>query len=576
MEKLKVYEDVEKTKFEMREFGIDSEIFICMEGLYSEKKPFFENLLLLESKELSIPNATLEYTESASADFVRGSTKLSIYKNLLGISHCNGVILCVDDASADLSELLLSYSGLSNKPIVLYAYSDSTESEISYVEYSGASYPLYTGKASSSFIDFLTTQFSSQDLYYTNRKFLDATVQPSMRVDLKLEKLSGEELDVFETIMGFKGVDPIDREKDLYYYEKGNYSKVGAYSNLCIADIIRAVSNNEALSMTFELDPIEISQSEASLSLQDQALKKFKNSVLSGIFSRPKASKVDPLDRVGRNVDFKTGAKILNALSDVEGLPQAFDVSFSDTIRKHIWESENNGYRYPTLLEFGVLLLGNTSRIRHILGLDFILQGNVEYVPRGSRFAQIEYLDTIVEDTPSPDLLYGLMSQHLEWAFTPSRYKKGMGSLPKYEQDLRKEYEILYSMASAVVSQLLAKYLVNEGATHILDDPERRQSDSDKSYVYKYLLGKNADRNRSSLPYRENSGADTSIKSPIFGYKSINEGIVMGASMPKFNAWGGHFLRALTNDRLGLGGRQGINIPFMQKKAGNVRLARYV
>jgi len=267
MENLKIYEDVEKTKFEKQEFGIDSEIFICMEGLYSEKKPFFENLLSVESEELGIPNATLGYTESASADFIRKSTKLSIYKNLLGISHCNGVILCVDDASADLSELLLSYSGLNNKPIVLYSYSDSVESEVSTVEYVGVSYPLYTGKASSKLIDFLATQFSSQDLYYTNRKFLDATVQPSMRVDLKLEKLSGEELDVFETLMGIKGVDPIDRESILIRdrYGRSDSSKVGAYSNLCVEDIVRAVSNNEALSMAFELDPIEISQSEASL-----------------------------------------------------------------------------------------------------------------------------------------------------------------------------------------------------------------------------------------------------------------------------------------------------------------------
>lgn len=577
MEKLKIYEDVEKTKFEKQEFGIDSEIFICMEGLYLEKKPFFENLLSVESKELGIPNATLLYTESASADFVRGSTKLSIYKNLLGISHCNGVILCVDDASADLSELLLSYSGLKNKPIVLYSYSDSVESEVSTVEYVGASYPLYTGKASSNFIDFLATQFSSQELYYTNRKFLDATVQPSMRVDLKLEKLSGKELDVFETIMGLKGVDSKER-KNLFIFgksEEAKYSKVGVYSKVCISDIIHAVSNNEAFSMEFELDPIEISQSEASLCLQNQALKNFKNSSFRGIFRRSEDSKVDPLDRVGRNINFKTGAKILNALSDVEGLPQAFDVSFSDTVRKHIWERENSGYRYPTLLEFGVLLLGNTSRIRHILGLDFILQSNVEYVPSGSKFAQISHLDTIVEDTPSPDLLYGLMSQHLEWAFTPNKYKKGMGALPKYEQDLHEEYKILYLMASVVVSQLLAKYLVNEGATHILDHFERSPSDSEKSYVYRYLLGRSADRNRSSIPYRENSGIEPIIP-PIFGYKSIDEGIVMGASVRKFNGWGGSFLRGLVYRRVGLGGRSGINIPFMQKKAGNVRLARYV
>jgi len=306
------------------------------------------------------------------------------------------------------------------------------------------------------------------------------------------------------------------------------------------------------------------------------ALKKFKKSAIRGVFSRSKDSKVDPLDRIGRNINFKTGAKILNALSDVEGLPQAFDISFSDTIRKHIWESENSGYRYPTLLEFGVLLLGNTSRIRHILGLDFILQGNVEFILRGSKFVEIEHLDTVVEDIPSPDLLYGLMSQHLEWAFTPSRYKEeSMGSLPKHEQDLYEEYEILYSMASVVVSQLLAKSLVSEGATHILDGLEIRDSYSEKFYAYKYLLGKNVDRNRSSLPYRENSLIEFA-NTPLFGYKSINEGIVMGGSVRKFNGWGGQFLHQLTSRALSVGGRSGINIPYMQKKAGNVRVARYI
>lgn len=562
MEALEKYENRAKSAYEKSHFGISKEIFVCMEGSARQKLSLYESLLRLEAEEQGSSDVGT-WLGQISADFVRGDTKLSIYKTLIGLSHCNGVVLCIDDDSLGVSDVLIDYGVGADHRVVLYSYSDTLSPQIEQLTVRGQAYTLYRGRADGAFVDYLFREFPSQKLYYTNRAFIDATVRPEMRVDLKLESLSPSEFKSAYSIL--RGPMEMLRERSSF---SSAFNKRCSRSGVSLYDIATAVLDNRELRMRYDLAPVEIAQCAATSVLQACARSKFKNVSRSVEALREDPSMGSGMYAVesllGVEQTYKRSAKLLNALSLAEGLTPMYQTSMRDVLRKEFWDMDTSvkqGYRMPTGLEYQTLLFGTDERILHLLGVS----------------TQHEEMYTVLEDetyyavaasAPSPDFLYDLFSQQLEWGYNPSVSHRDKREVSPYELRMYDSETVMHTLAVYRAVQLVVKLassmnllgvyerLANENRTFNLDhnlffrssDARDRPSDyvarrvdrelgniSPRKEGFPLLVSLVADRLQNSA--RQNPGF---WYEPGFGigYRSFREGRAYTGASASFSRYG--------------------------------------